>query len=170
MFSRREFLRSTGLVIGASAIWPRFAHGAGFELDAAAKQALEESLLVYVSPLKGDGQESSCHGEVWFLEHEGDVVLFTAKSSWKTRALDRGWDQARIWVGDHGQAKDGEAFKKAPNFLAKASFETDQAVFDALLNSFATKYPKEWGKWEPRFKKGWSDGSRALIRYRPTSA
>ena len=59
MFSRREFLRGAGLVIGASALWPRFSRAADFELDAAAKKALADSPLVYVSPLKGDGQEST---------------------------------------------------------------------------------------------------------------
>ena len=37
------------------------------------------------------------------------------------------------------------------------------------MTSFGKKYPKEWGKWEPRFREGYGDGSRVLIRYEPVA-
>ena len=43
-------------------------------------------------------------------------------------------------------------------------------MIEAALAAFGAKYPDEWDKWEPRFRKGLADGSRVLIRYRPSGA
>ena len=169
---RREFLLGAGALLAAAALAPRRARAdEAFELPAATREELERSPYVYVSPLHSDGKESRCHAEVWFFFYEGDVVLVTGRERWKARAMLRGWDRARIWVGDYGRVRsDGEGFRKGPSFLARARQENDPAVFEALLQAFGKKYPEEWGKWEPRFRKGVGDGSRVLIRYEPQAA
>ena len=171
--SRRELLWRAGLALGALALpaSPARAEEQPVVLDARTLGALEQSLLVYVSPLKRDGSESRCHGEVWFFHDRGDVVLATAKDTWKARALERDLDRARIWVGDFGPVADaGEKYRQAPSFVALASRDRDPEVFERLLAKFGKKYPDAWDKWEPRFRKGYADGSRIVIRYSPLEA
>jgi hypothetical protein len=152
----------------AGALAPRaLARAAAAEpaLDA----ALERSGFVYVSPLRADGKESSCHGEVWFGWLDGAVVLITARDRWKARAVLQGLDRARIWVGDHGTWKQlvgrNEEFRQAPSFDARAAIENDAALLDRLIASYERKYPQEIGRWRDRFRQGFADGSRVLIRY-----
>jgi hypothetical protein len=169
--SRRQLLLGTALGLGALALPLRFARAEAAKLPAATIAALEKSPLVYVSPLHRDGRESSCHGEVWFFWDRGSVLISTAAKTWKARALNSGLDRARIWVGDFGPvARAGDRFRSAPSFDASASVETDRAAFERLRATFGKKYPDEWGKWEPRFEKGYQDGSRTLIRYSPITA
>ena len=73
---RRSFLRGSLALLVAPAALARAA-----ELE----QALETSGLVYVSPLRTDGRESTCHGEVWFGWIDGAVVINTSKETWKAR-------------------------------------------------------------------------------------
>ena len=170
--SRRELLRDTGLILAALAFPLRLARGKeAFELPDASRQVLAKSPYVYVSPLHPDGKESRCHGEVWYFMDGGDVVIATGADRWKTRAVKKGWDQARIWAGDYGRVKsDGDRFRGGPTFLTRAELDTAAPVFERLMGAFGTKYPDEWGKWEPRFRKAYGDGSRILIRYRPIGA
>lgn len=161
--TRRELLRASALAFGAAALAPRTLFAAEPAWVAAAKA----SPLVYISPLKKDGAESRCHGEVWFFLDAGDVVIATSVKGWKARALALGRDQARVWVGDFGSyagARDKVA--AAPSFLARASLDKDPATFARLLAAYGTKYPDEWGKWKPRFESGYADGSRVVIRYK----
>lgn len=142
-----------------------------WELPVEARAALEKSGLVYISPLRSDGQESRCHGELWFAFDRDSVLIATASDSWKSRALSRGLDRARIWAGDFGPVwRSLERYRGAPTFLARASGGRDDAGFERLLAAFAAKYPSEWDRWEPRFKRGYADGSRVLIRYEPIGA
>jgi hypothetical protein len=173
--SRRDLLAGAGFVAVSVAL-PVLRSGRAradepFRLPAATLGALEKSPLVYVSPLKSDGSESRCHGEVWYFFDRGDVVLATGKNVWKTRAVKRGLDRARIWVGDYGPAGSADGpFRKGPSFLAKAALDRDPATFERLLESYGRKYPDGWGKWEPRFRKGYAEGSRIVIRYTPVGA
>lgn len=132
-------------------------------------QALESSPYVYVSPLKSDGSESRCHGEVWYAWLDGSVVLITASDTWKTRALERGLDRARIWVGDYGRWNrpigTNDAFRQGPSFLARGEAFRDGAVLDRLLAAYDEKYPREIGGWRDRMRRGHEEGSRTLIRY-----
>ena len=153
--SRRRFLRADQ----------------AFALPDATRAALEKSPLIYLSPLRSDGSESQCHGEVWYVRDRADLLVVTAADGWKALAVGRGLDRARSWVGDFGVWKKSKGrFKTGPSFLAKARFDAAESVIDAALAAFGTKYPDEWDKWEPRFRKGLNDGSRVLIRYRPTGA
>jgi hypothetical protein len=142
-----------------------------FALPDATRAALEKSPLIYLSPLKTDGTESTCHGEVWFVQDGEDLLVVTAADRWRARAVGRGLDRARIWVGDFGRWKWSLGrYKKAPNFLVKGRFDADASVAERALEAFGAKYPDEWDKWEPRFREGLADGSRVLIRYRPSGS
>lgn len=168
LWSRREFLTLT--LSAAGALWlPRAARGEGEAAGLAepARAALAESPLVYVSPLRKDGSESRCHGEVWFVEDGSDFLVVTADDRWRAVAVRRGLDRARVWVGDFGVWTRSDRFRSGPRFLARASFESDAAARERALERFGAKYAREWGKWGPRFRKGLSDGSRVLLRYRP---
>jgi hypothetical protein len=156
-------------LLGAALLPPRAALSADAPVvDAALAKALVESGLVYISPLHADGRESSCHGEVWFFEDRGSVVIVTAKDRWKARALRTGRHRARLWVGEHGRGPSaGEGFREAPSFLASAGFDEESATWSRLMAAYAKRYPNEWGKWAPRFEQGRADGSRLLIRYTP---
>jgi hypothetical protein len=150
---------------------PRLSRRSFLGVAAATGAALEKSPLIYLSPLRSDGAESKCHGEVWYVRDGAELLVVTAADRWKALAVRRGLDRARIWVGDFGQWKKSDGrFKTGPSFLAKARFDAEESAIETALAAFGAKYPDEWDKWEPRFRKGLADGSRVLIRYRPSGA
>ena len=165
MVSRRAFL----VGVAGLLLWPARSRGAA--LPDPTRVALDTSRFVYVSPLRADGSESTCHGEVWFAWLDGAVVLITAQTSWKARSAARGSARARVWVGDHGPWKrvvgSNEAFRAAPSFEALASVSKDAVLLEHLLARYREKYPDEVGRWEPRFRSGFASGERMLIRYEP---
>ena len=170
--SRRSFLgvmAATGAVL---LLPPEKLHAdQPFALPDPTRAALDESPLIYLSPLRSDGTESTCHGEVWYVQDGAELLVVTAADRWKALAVRRGLDRARIWVGDFGRWKKSDGrYRTGPSFLARARFDEDDSVTEAALAAFGEKYPDEWGKWEPRFRKGLADGSRVLIRYRPSGA
>lgn len=166
--SRRALLRGGALALGSLALPLRRARAESQELPRAVREALATSRFVYISPLRSDGSESRCHGEVWFSYDRGDVLIASQSDTWKVRALGKGLARARIWVGDFGVvSRAGERYRAAPRFEAGAEFERSEAAFERLLADFARKYPEGWERWEPRFRKGWREGSRLVIRYRP---
>jgi len=165
--TRRRFVRN-GLTIGAgTTLLP-----GGFAWAEAEAGALEEAVatspLVYVSPLRSNGEESVCHGEVWFVAEAGDLLVVSDAERWRATALAKGLDQARLWVGDHGVWKRSKGrFREAPRCDAKASLENDPAVHARALGLFGEKYASAWGTWGPRFQEGLASGERVLIRYSP---
>lgn len=175
MIDRRTFL---GAAVG-TLLWPAArvlgAHHEAGEKPKIAKglseAMLEKTGFVYVSPLKSDGAESTCHGEVWYGWLNGAVVIITSAQTWKARALSQDLSRARIWVGDHGRWKKmfgrNEAFRKAPHFDAIGTAVKDDALLDRLLALYEKKYPDEIANWRDRMRKGYQDGSRVLIRYTP---
>jgi hypothetical protein len=169
---RRDVLRAGAVMMGGVLLAPRVLRAEEpYRLPEITKQAMGTSPLVYISPLHPSGKESSCHGEVWFFDDGGDVVIATGKDAWKARAVGKGWDGARIWVGDFGPvSRASDKFRTAPEFKARASIDTDPEVFERLMASFAKKYADGWDKWEPRFRKGYGDGSRVVIRYTPIAS
>jgi hypothetical protein len=133
---------------------------------------LEESPFVYISPLLQNGEESSCHAEVWFAWIDDSIIVTVARDRWKAVALARDLNGAHIWVGNHGRWKTmlggrNEDFRGAPNFIATAEKVDDPKMIDRLLTAYEKKYPDEIGKWADRMRSGNADGSRLLIRYRP---
>jgi hypothetical protein len=163
--TRRGFLVAAAAGTAGLAL-PRLARADHHEGALAA--AMAASPLVYVSPLKKDGSESTCHGEVWFVAEGKDALVVTAHDRWKAKSLAAGLDRARLWVGDFGvwTKADGK-WKTAPTFDAKVALEKDAAAQASALALFGKKYPAEWDKWGPRFKDGLADGSRVLLRYSP---
>jgi hypothetical protein len=164
--SRREFLvgaTSAALTLGLPA--RLLADGHTTALAAAAK-----SPLIYVSPLKSDGSESSCHAEVWFVMDGDDLLVVTSPERWRAACISKGSKQARIWVGDFGAwKKSAGAFRQAPTFVASASIDGDTAVHARALDAFGKKYSSGWAEWGPRFQKGLASGERVLIRYAPAA-
>ena len=157
---RRDVLKS-GAALAGLALAPGVL-GAHHKL----KQALDESALVYSTPLHEDGRESSCQSEIWFATHEGDVYVVTRSNAWRARAIGKGWDGARIWVGDLGNWRRTRGrYKDLPSYTAQASLVEDAGRHAAVLESFAGKYSGEWRSWGPRFDKGLKGGSRVMLRY-----
>ena len=132
---------------------------------------LEQSPHAYVSPLRSDGSQSACHGEVWFAWLDGAVVTTTSSGSWKARALAKRLDRARIWFGNYGRWKDpggrNEAFRRGPNFEARASRVRDAALLERVLAVYDTKYPEEIGRWRERMREEVASGKRVILRYAP---
>ena len=155
MITRRTF------VVGAGAIPALSLIGRPINGD-----ALEQSKLIYVTPLKSDGEESRCKGEVWFAYDGESVFVVTPPATWRARAVRRGLTRARMWVGEFGQWKRaGNAFRRAPELLATGVLETNAEAHARVLEIMAGKYAREWPTWGPRFKRGLEDGSRVMIRY-----
>lgn len=143
---------------------------AEFRVSKAAQAAIGTSKLIYISPLKSDGKESACHAEVWFYADGADLLVVTKPELWRSQAIERGLDRARIWVGDHGVWKSSDgAFRNSPSFLAEAAhISSDAKAVGRTLKAMSVKYADEgWGTYGPRFEKGLADGSRVLLRYRP---
>ncbi len=162
--TRREFLVVGGALLGGALlpgpIWAK-----------SAARAARVSPLIYVSPLRSDGSESRCHGEVWFVAAGEDLLVVTASDRWRARAIEAGLARARVWVGDHGVWTTSEgAFRQSPSVDVEGSFEQDAARQTKVLEAFGTKYAAQWESWGPRFRKGLADGSRVLIRYRTAPA
>jgi hypothetical protein len=142
-------------------------------LPAATVRALEESKLAYISPLRSNGEESFCHGAIWFAWFGEDVISSTGTESWRARAIARGLGRARIWVGDHGPWRKrgggySEAFRQAPHFTAQASLVEDRALFERLVEEYARKYGEEKiARWGAQARRDLESGRRVLLRYTP---
>lgn len=166
--TRRRLLQSSAALFAAAGL-PRWA--SAYQVSAAAKAAMAESPLVYISPLKSNGEESRCHGEVWFFADGGDVVICSETKTWKATAQRQGLQQARIWVGDYGPVwRSLGRYRNAPEFLAEVSVDTDPATHQRLMTRFAERYPEEWPEWEERFVEQYAAGTRVILRYRPIGA
>jgi len=48
-----------------------------------------------------------------------------------------------------------------------AELGNDPKLLDRLIAACERKYPREIADWRDRFRKGFADGSRVLIRYAP---
>lgn len=162
MWKRREVLKATGLGLMAG-LAPRLA----FASDAL-PEGVHSSDLIYLTPIKANGQESSCQSEIWFVTDGTDLFVCTGTESWRARAARKGVTRTRIWVGDLGnwQNTDGK-YKDLPRLEATASVVDDKARQDEILDLFGDKYPMSWVVYGPRFRNGLADGSRTMIRYRP---
>jgi hypothetical protein len=163
----------------ALGLWPRQlladSHEDGHRpaLPPAALAALPDSQFVYVSPLKTNGEESTCHGEVWYAWLDGSVALITGTARWKARSAAGGLDRARIWVGNHGTWKrtlgTNEDFRKAPSFVGQARTSKEPQLLERMLVDYERKYPDEIGSWRDRFREGLASGERVIILYEPAS-
>lgn len=168
---RRGFLGAClALMVGPLAA--RAIRAEGGALSSELRAALERSGFVYVSPLRRDGAESRCHGEVWFGFFDGRIVCTCTTDTWKARSVAQGIDRARVWVGDFGRWQKGrnEAFRGGPSFEARAEASRDPALVDRLLSSYEKKYPEEFPEWRDRMRSGHASGERVLIVYTPIAS
>jgi len=169
----RSHSRRPQTVPPASASAPAFpATRAAAKLAPETRALLGSSEFVYISPLRSDGSESRCHGEVWYGWLDETVVIITSRSAWKARAvLDKGLDSARIWVGDHGRWKgwvwNNERFRSAPSFEARAEVDRDPSLLERLMQHYSKRYADEFGVWESRMRSGFESGERVMLRYVP---
>ena len=158
------YLTRRNIVVGASLlpIVPLLAQ----KTQTSAEYALSNSRLIYLTPIKSDGTESKCQGEVWFGYDGTEIFVNTQFDAWRADAIRKGLTSARVWIGEFGQwtSSDG-AYKKAPSLELSGKIETNPDEWEKSLPLFGNKYTEEWGSWGPRFKKGLEDGTRALLRY-----
>lgn len=162
MINRRKFLQTSGSI----------ALAAGFPFLARAsanlESAMQESDLIYVTPIKSNGEESGCQSEIWFVADGTDMYVCTGTSSWRARAPRQGLDEARVWIGDVGvwTRSDG-AYKNLPSLMADVTVIDDKSIQEKALELFGDKYTLQWILYGPRFRNGLEDGTRTLLRYRP---
>ncbi len=134
------------------------------------KSAMRSSALIYLTPIQSNGDESRCQAEVWFVQDGIDMYVCTSSKSWRAQAPARGLNRARIWVGDLGAWKKTKGkYKELPHVEAEATVVIDDAMTQKALDLFGDKYPLQWIVYESRFRNGLADGSRSMLRYRPTS-
>ena len=165
MITRRVLLAFSGAVVSGVA-----ALRSSATVSDAARTALDHSDVVYITPLKRDSAESTCHAEVWFVFDGSDLFVVTSSKAWRATAVTRGLTRARLWVGEFGEWKNAkEGFRKAPELLASATLVTDTQVHGSVLERFGDKYRVEWLYYGPKFRDGLKDGSRVMLRYTPTT-
>ena len=155
---RRTFIRNSGLILAGAAL--------PWSVQAGAKTEAEPH-LIYLSPVRSDGKLSSCQAEVWYAQDGADMFVVTASNAWRARAISRGLLSTQVWVGDVGQwQRSGGKYKDLPSLTASGSQVDDAAEQARILEKFGAKYSDEWGTWGPRFRRGLTDGSRVMLRYR----
>ena len=161
--NRRELLNQSVALIATSLIFPT----QSFARESIAAAALKKSALIYLSPILSNGAESKCHGEVWFVYHDEEIIVVTQHNAWRAEAVRKNLTTTAIWIGEFGVwTKAKNRYKSAPYVRATGRFETDANMHATVLEKFGAKYSKEWGSWGPRFTKGLSDGSRVMLRYK----
>lgn len=162
MIHRRRFLKTSGAALALAAL-PAVLPLKSF---ADVAKGMAESPLIYITPLKADGSESSCQAEVWFQLHEGAMYVVTSGTAWRAVAIGKGMKKARVWVGDVGPWQQSEGkYKNLAVVMTEGAIVGDKAVHDAVLGKMGGKYSAEWGTWGPRFQKGLADRSRVMLRY-----
>lgn len=159
---RRTFLQAS-LGTLAAVHWP-YALAAETE-SSPVEQALLDSDLVYLSPIKTDGSLSTCQAEIWFVMLDEDLYVCTRSGSWRAEAPAKGLTNTQFWVGDKGVWKRAK-YQSLPKIKGIASIETDADTIESALEKFGQKYSSGWRTWGPKFREGLEDGSRTLLRYK----
>ena len=168
MLTRRRLLGVAGSITAAGLV-PRGVRALD-GLPEASRAALIASDLIYLTPIKSNGDESSCHAEVWFAFDGTDLFLCTSSDAWRARALASGLNSARLWVGEFGLwTKSAGKFREGAELIATGAVESDPAGIEHGLDLLGAKYPVQWVIWGPRFRNGIADGSRVMLRYRPST-
>ena len=164
--NRRQLLKSglataAGVTMGA-ALAPSVAIADG----SPAVAALDKSQLIYLTPVLSNGNESACHGEVWFIHHDKQIYVVTQSDAWRAEAVRKGLTKAKIWIGEFGMWKSADnKYRSAPYLEINGAIESDRSKHTELLPIFGQKYAAEWSTWGPRFRDGLSNGSRVMLRY-----
>lgn len=131
---------------------------------------LQKSDLIYLTPIQSNGMESSCQAEIWYVWDGSDIYVCTDTRAWRVRAVAKGLDQTRIWVGDIGNWKRANGkYKSLPKIETMSSIVSDTSVHANALEMFGKKYPIGWIRYGSEFTEGLADGSRTLLKYHPIS-
>ena len=164
--NRRQALAGSAALVISAWSTSRIA----FADESPAVAALDESQLIYLTPVVSGGRESACHGEVWFVHHQKEIFVITEADTWRAEAMRRGFKHAKIWIGEFGVWKGAEErYRSAPYLEIEGRFETDTAVHSELLAKFGRKYASGWDSWGPRFRDGLANGARVMLRYQVAS-
>ncbi|HUI27357.1 MAG TPA: hypothetical protein VL403_14845 [Candidatus Kryptonia bacterium] len=149
-------LRHTTLIvaIALASAWSTAAFAG--ELSAALKDQLTTSKYVYIASQRKSGGFSK-PAEIWFLFHDNAVWVGTPPTTFRAKRIKAGHTAAKIAVGK----PDG------PSFEAVGSIVQDPKVYELMFQTYAKKYPDGWSKFEQKFRDGFKDGSRVLIKYTP---
>lgn len=165
MLSRRTLLGSSAALLLAS-----IRSHAATPLPQDLRSALDDSDLIYITPLKKDGGESRCHAEVWFVFDGASVFVVTNATAWRARGIEAGQTRARAWVGEFGNWQSAkESFRTAPELFATGSVVSAANEQTRALELMGDKYRLEWIVWGPRFRNGLADGSRVMLQYAPAA-
>lgn len=163
MLTRRRFIEGAASAVALLNL-PLLARGDHHKLA----EQLQQTNLIYLTPIRSNGKESRCQAEIWFAADGTDMYVCTATSSWRARAPRQGLTSARVWVGDLGTWRStGGRYRNLPQVETDVAIIDDKAEQVRVLELFGRKYTAEWGTWGPRFKTGLDDGSRTMLRYRP---
>jgi hypothetical protein len=167
MITRRSLLKYSLSAPVAASLLPASSAFA----EEALNSAINDSPLIYLTPIQSNGTESRCQAEVWYVYDKVNMYVCTSVKAWRARAVAEGLDRAKIWVGDLGAWKNTKGrYKSLPQVDAQASAVTDEISMQKALGLFGDKYPVEWVLWQSRFRDGLADGSRVMLRYTPLSA
>ena len=126
------------------------------ELSPELKTALTNSKYVYISSTRKGGTLGK-PAEIWFLYHDGAVYVGTPPTSWRVRRIKAGRPQAKIAVGK----PDG------PSFMATGAVVNEPDIYPLMYETYAKKYPDGWTQHEEKFRSGFKNGSRVLVKYTP---
>ena len=122
------------------------------ELD----RALHEAKYVYIQSERKSGALGKA-AEIWFYYDGKAVYVGTPPTTWRVRRIKRGRPRARIAVGK----ADGPAFE------ARGEVVHDAAAEQRLMDEYARKYPEGWSRFADKFREGFKNGERVLVRYAP---
>ncbi len=120
------------------------------------ERALKDSKYVYIQSER-KSHELGKPAEIWFYYDGKTVYVGTPPTSWRVRRIKAGRKKARIAVGK----ADGPAFD------ATGEVTHDQAVEQQLMDAYARKYPEGWSRFSDKFRDGFKNGERVLVRYTP---
>jgi len=151
---RREMLKIITIAAAIAIGWSGLS--AAGELSAAVKDQLATSKYVYIASQRKNGDFGK-PAEIWFMYHDGAVWVGTPPTSWRVKRIKAGRNTAKIAVGK----VDG------PSFEATGSVVSDAKMQELLMTTYAKKYAERWATFADRFRNGFKDGSRVLVKYVP---
>ena len=150
---RRGWRRTAAIAI---ALMTSAAAAIAAGLPAQTQKALADAKYVYISSERKDGSFGE-KAEIWFMDQDGVVYVGTRPTSWRVKRIQWGRPKAKIWVGS----------REGPSYDATGSLVKDPALQEKMFEVFAKKYPDGWPRHEEGFRKGFQDGSRVMVAYKP---
>lgn len=119
---------------------------------------LEKDPYVYIASTRKSGDLGAA-AEIWFDWNGKTVLVGTSVDSYRVKRIQAGRTAARIWVENN----------EGPWFGATGELVKDEAAQNAMIAAFAKKYGAAFeGKWQAKFREGFAQGTRVLVRYTPT--